>query len=192
MNYIGKNTGKPVEFPAEYPLFEIGHKLLIKEDEDDTGTFYEIKNRGKVINIEKKNDSNWLISADSEQNIGNIDDFLKASKNTFYTLTMGIYSDRNIDLEIRIPNSTRLYGIKENPDAYVSPDISPLPTPSVVFYSFDEDDTYIPYFTINNNTEYTPRHLKIRFHGHKYNVEKIDKKPPNYHTIVLSQVEGGA
>lgn len=191
MEYIGKNTNKPIEFPAEYPLFEVGHNVLIKPTENDEGTFYTITNRSRVIEIEKQDNTNWLVASGSEYNANNLDEYLKATKDTLYILTMGVMSNRNVEIEVRIPNSTSLYGIYKEPNAYVTPRNSPPSSPSIVFYTFDQDETYIPNFTITNPTEYTPRYLKLKFYGYKYAVEELDTVPTRYHTIVLNTLGGG-
>jgi len=183
MVLINSQIKSEIIFPPDYRIFNVGDNLeLIYSGKKE---YYTIVNRNDVPHVEKQ-DSNWLVSPGSSYNAGDINDWLEPTTNELMILGFYMYSDRNIEVTVSLPSSDQRFGIKNQTDAPITPEISPWKEPRVTLYSFGT--TYVPSFKFNNPTEYTPIIVKIGVSGFRYELEEIEK-PDRYSTVNMEIIK---
>jgi len=157
-------------YPADYKIHNIGDNVAIRLPTKTE--YYTVYNRNKVQPFVKQDTTNWLLSAGSSYNAGDISNWLEPETNVLYSLAAELDSDRNIEFRIYNPSSDQLGGIKSTPDAIMTPDTTPLGKPNMTLQAWGT--TYVPSFKLTNPTEYTPVYVIIRCYGFKYRLEKIN------------------
>lgn len=175
-------------FPSDYVVYRINDNIKLMNRDKLLG-YYKVTNRNRVARIDKQDTTNWLLAAGDIHNARDVDDWLEPSSNVLMILAFGIYSDRNVEVTIGIPSAEDWYGIKNQPEAPITPSISPRDLPTVTFYAWGT--SLIPNFTIKNPSEYTVMALKLVIYGFKYELQELDTPPSTYDTINLGKITIG-
>lgn len=180
---------KPTEkFPADFKVYRVGDNIKLVDAKIRAGKFYKVVNRNRILDIEKQDTTKWLLAAAGTHNPGDISDWLEPEDGVLYILAFGLYSDRNIKVTIGIPAAETLYGTRDDPEATVTPSISPYNEPTVTFYAWGK--AMIPSFKLENPTEYTNMALKFLVKGYKYLLEEI-ARPPVFDTLDITHITRG-
>jgi len=173
------------EYPSDFKFLKPTDNVLLIES-DAKRQFYVVGRRDKIPLFQKQDTSNWLLSAGATYNAGDISDYLEPESNVLYVLAFGIASDRNVEVEINNPASTRLFGTKKESPIKVTPETSPYDEPTITLISWGT--SFVPAFNITNPTEYTVGYLKFFFKGYKYELTPISETPNVYDVIDLRRV----
>ena len=170
-------------YPADYKIHNIGDNLALRFPTKTE--FYTVFDRNKVQPFVKQDTTNWLLTSGNVYNAGDISDWLEPETDTLYSLAVELMSDRNIEFRVFNPQSDQLGGVKNAPDALITPDTTPEGKPNMTLNAWG--NTFIPHFKLTNPTEYTPVFVIIRCYGFKYRLKKIDTKqagiPAKYDTV---------
>jgi len=173
-------------WPIGFKDYMLDNNIELKDGNTLIG-YYRIVNKSLLGMQEKVDTTNWLLAAAGKYpQAGTISDWLKAEKDTLYLIDFQVFADKDVDVKVKNPSATQLFGSLKNSNFVVTPG-----TGSVLLYSWD--DTNIPYFEIENNTKYALNHVKLKMNkGMKLQLELITKdprqKPDAYDRINLGQV----
>ena len=174
--------------PLDYKTYKVGDNILLKKSPDEKGTFYTVKAADPVPDIEKQDTTNWLLTSGSEYNAGDINDWVEPETNTLYMLPTSVICDRNIELRVFMPASDQLFGVKNDPDVVITPEVSPWKKPRITLKAWGT--TYLPNFKLKNPSEYTIMMCKIAMTtGRKYQLLELKTAPLTYDTVVLSGIK---
>lgn len=167
-------------YPPDYRIFHVGDNLkLIYGDKQE---FYTIKARHHVPFVERT-DVKWLLDPGKDVTAGDISDWLEPVGGELMIMAMSLYSDRNMEVKVKIPSSDQWFGTKKDSDVPITPELSPWKKPSVTLYSWG--NTWVPSFAIKNPTTYKCNAMKIGITGYRYMLEAVVKEPPHYATVSL-------
>jgi acyl-CoA synthetase (AMP-forming)/AMP-acid ligase II len=180
------NLFKDIEgYPADYKYFKVGDNIELI-DGSGKAKYYRVVNRDKVTDIEKQDTTNWLLSSGGSYNPRDISDWLEPENDVLMILAFGMHSDRNVEVKISNPQAIKLFGIKSDVEAVVTPRTSPADSPTLTLYCWGT--TLIPNFDISNPTEYTIGYLKFVVRGFKYRLRELTTKPSVFDTVDLSHI----
>lgn len=155
----------------------VGFNLYL-EGEDE---YYQIENR-ETFNIEKD-----YSSLDPNATLGKTEEtVIEPSDDVIYQLWVGIEHD--IKLFFWQPSSTKSLGTDEDPDGFMTMDISPKNSPNRDYTFFIPPERTI-HLDMENlaSVTITPN---LRFTGFKYQVTKLNKKPSTFLTLPTESFGG--
>lgn len=170
-------------YPADYQIFHEDDYLHLIHGRTDK--YHQIINRQQVIQ-RIVTDPSWLLDAGKEKNAGDIFDWLEPETGghiIFYNFAFGIFSDRNMQVQISTPGSGNyIFGTKSQGIAKVTPSMSSIEEPTVTLQAIDK--TFRPSFIIKNPSEYTPKSCALGVKGFKYRLSEPLEEVPHYATTI--------
>lgn len=184
MSLLDSSISSGQTFPPDFRIFNVGENIELV---GASKTFYlQIENRNPVPFIEKQDTTNWLLDAAGTYNAGTMSKYLEPLANELMILAFSIFCDVNMKVDVKMPSSDQHFGIKQESDVSVTPEISPWKEPAITLYSWGT--TYVPAFYLENPTEYRNLYLKFGFSGYRYQCKTLPSMPGKYTTINLNLV----
>lgn len=180
---VGQLVEGNIVYPIGYKVYRRGEYILLRYGEKEEVRVVDTVSKTPILT--RSDTTNWLIAAAGTYNPKDIDDWLEDYDDVLGIYALGFFSDRKIDLTVRLSATARMFNTRKDTEVVITPQDSPMNAPTVIIYSFG--DTYVPHFELDNNDVYTPRAVIIKVFGHRYKLMKTKyttSSPPKYYDTV--------
>ena len=180
---------------SDYDTFKIGWAIGLIDSPGGDVKYYRVENREAIPWLENSATSWWSsLTTNTQNNIGDISDWLEPADDALYVVKIGIHSHPNsINLSVSIPAATTVGGVKNTTTPSFNGRMSPLYNPTFVAYCWGT--SLIPNFTLQNDSNQTfdanTGFIKISAVGHRYDLTVLSGTP-EVATIVNLNAMGGA
>lgn len=177
-------------WPLDYTVYPIGWYIGLNENSDESEfTIYQITNRSFIPPDFKIDTTNWLLTAGSSYNAGDISDLFEMENGVLGVFALGFADDRPIEWEVKSRGAMDLYGMKNRAPIRVTSRDSPHDKPMLTICSWGE---YVPQFVLRNNSKYTPRFVRLHWKGYRYQLAKMPGgfRPRNWTPVAINRFAG--